>query len=115
MRAGHQLTVVVVVRAFVERLGNPLRDAAMELTVDDQRVDDVADIVDRDVSDRLDLTRIAIDLDHADVRAERERAVRRIVVGRLIEERLHPARQVVGDAGRERDLLDRLRRCPATP
>ena len=49
--AGDELTVVVVVRAFVERLGKTLRDAAMDLAVDDQRIEDVADIVDRDVFD----------------------------------------------------------------
>ena len=54
-RAGQQLAVVVVDRAFVERLGHALGDAAVDLAIDDQRVDDVADIVDRDVAEYFDL------------------------------------------------------------
>ena len=56
------------------------------------------DVVDRDVALERHLARLGVDLDHGDVRAERERAVRRVVVGGVVEERLLALRQVVGDA-----------------
>ena len=45
-----QLAVLVVDRALPERLRDALRDAAVHLPVDDQRVDHPPDVVDRDVA-----------------------------------------------------------------
>ena len=67
------------------------------------------DVVDGEVALELDLAGIGVDLDHGDVRAEREGAVGRVVVRRVVKERLLAFRQVVGERGRARDLLDRLR------
>ena len=53
--AGDELAVVVIDGLLPERLAEALRDAAVHLPVDDQRVDDVAAIVHRDVA--LDLDR----------------------------------------------------------
>jgi hypothetical protein len=78
----------------------------VDLAVDDHRVDDVAAVVDRDEATDVDLARALVDVDHADVAAERERQVRRVVVVDRLEARLHPGRMV--RVGRERDLLDRL-------
>ena len=44
---GHELAGLVVDRALVQRLADALRDAAMDLALDDHRVDDDAEIVDR--------------------------------------------------------------------
>ena len=60
-----QLAIVRVDGTFVQRLGNALRNSAVELAIDDHWIDHVADVIDGDVSDDLDLARIAIDLDHA--------------------------------------------------
>ena len=73
----------------------------------DHRVDDVAAVVDRDEAPDLHLAGAAIDVDDADVAAEREGQVRRIVVVRRLQARFHPLR-VVGVGG-EGDLLDGLR------
>ena len=47
-----EVAVLVVDRLLVQRRRDALRDAAVHLPVDDQRVDDRADVVDRDVADR---------------------------------------------------------------
>ena len=45
--AGQELAVLVVDAAFEQRLADALGDAAMHLALDDHRVDDVAEVVDR--------------------------------------------------------------------
>ena len=79
----------------------------MDLPLDDHRVDDVAAVVDGDEAAHLDLAGAAVDVDHADVAAEREGEVRRIVVVHRLQPRLHPLRMV--GVGGEGDLLDGLR------
>ena len=93
-----------------ERLADALGDAAVELAVDDHRVDLLADVVDRDVADEVDLAGLLVDLDDGDVRPERPRAVRGVVVGGLVEVRLHALGRVEREVEREGDLLERLLR-----
>ena len=62
-RAGDQLAVVVVDSAFDHCLAEALDDAALELAGDDEWVDNVADIIDRNVADQLRLSGDAVDLD----------------------------------------------------
>ena len=45
-RAGQQLAALVIDAALEQRLADALGDAAMDLALDDHRVDDPADIVD---------------------------------------------------------------------
>ena len=52
-----------------QRLADPLDDAAMELAVDQQRVDHVPDIVDRGIAHEVDRAGLLVDLDLADVAA----------------------------------------------
>ena len=52
-----------------QRLADALRDAAVDLAVDDQRIDGAPDIVDGGVADDLDHAGVGIDLDLADVGA----------------------------------------------
>ena len=52
-RAGDELAILVVDRAFEQRLADALRDAAMHLALDDHRIDDGAEIVDRGPCDDL--------------------------------------------------------------
>ena len=56
---------------FHQRLAGALHDAAMELALDQQRVDHVADIVNRGVADEAHLAGVGVDLDLADVAAVR--------------------------------------------
>ena len=78
--AGQQLAALLVVdRILEQRLADALGDAAMDLALDDHRVDDVAEIVDRDEVHDLDDAGVGIDLDLADMRAGRIGEVRRIV------------------------------------
>ena len=51
--AGHELAALVVDRAFEQRLADALGEAAMDLALDDHRVDQPAEIVGRDEVDEL--------------------------------------------------------------
>ena len=55
--AGDKLAVVVIDGLLPQRLAEPLRDAAVHLPVDDQRIQDIAAIVHRDVAPDLNLRR----------------------------------------------------------
>ena len=66
----------------------------MLLAVDEQRVEDPAAVVDRDVADVLDLAGLDVDLDDRDVRAEREGRVALVEVERVGERGLHARRQL---------------------
>ena len=68
-RAGEQLAFVVVDRMLHQRLADALHHAAVELALDDHRIDDGAEIVDRRVSHHLDDAGFGIDLDLGDVAA----------------------------------------------
>ena len=70
--AGQQLPVLVVDDAFVERLGEPLRDRAVHLAVDDHRIDHRAAVVDRDVTEDGDRTGLPVDVDLREVRTKGE-------------------------------------------
>src|SRR6476619_362272 len=105
-RPGEVVAVLVVGDRLVQRRREAHREPAVKLPVDDHRVDDVAAVVDRDEAADVDLAGALVDVDDADVAAEREGEVRRIVVVDRLETRLHPGGMV--RVGRERDLLDRL-------
>ena len=64
-RAGQQLAVLVVDRVLQQRLADALGDAALHLALDDHRVDDAADVVDRDEVHHLDDAGVRVDLDLA--------------------------------------------------
>ena len=73
-RARQELTRFVVVDAVLEqRLTDALNDPAMQLTLDDHRIDDAADVVDRNVGQKVDDAGAGIDLDLGDMRAARDR------------------------------------------
>ena len=62
-RTGHQLTVIVVNRAFEQSLTEPLYDTAVYLAFDNHRIDDCAEVVDGRPSHDLGLSRVAVDFD----------------------------------------------------
>ena len=59
-----RLPVLVVAAFLVEGGGDTLRDAAVDLPFDDQRIDHRADVVDRDVADETRIAGLGVHLDH---------------------------------------------------
>ena len=109
-RAGHELALFVIDRAFQQRLADALRDAAMHLAFDDHRIDDGAEIIDRGPIHDLGLAGFDIDLDFADVAAGREREIGRIVERGFLQARLEfGAGEFVRDIGVERDIAESSR------
>src|SRR5207249_3527072 len=76
-RLRSRLTLIVVRELFVERAADALRDAAVNLSLDDARIDQGPGIAGDRVVDDRELSRLALDLDDGDVRAVRERRARR--------------------------------------
>jgi hypothetical protein len=85
-----------------ESLANALYDPAMDLALEQERVDGAAEIVDDRVALDCDDARIGVDLDLDDVAAVREGLSWRYAVMLRIEPRLHARRQVRGIARRLR-------------
>ena len=71
--AGDRRALLVVHHLLPQRLADALDRAAVLLAGHDQRVQDPAAVVDRDVAQRLRLAGLDVDLDDRDVGAERER------------------------------------------
>ena len=113
--ARDELAVLVVVDALEQRLADGVHDPAVDLAVDQLRVDRRAAVVDRDVADDVDVAGLRVHVDHARVRAEREHEVLRVVERELLEPRLHALGQVLRDVGRAGDLADASCPCPASP
>ncbi len=65
-RAGDKLALRVKGRMFMKRLADPLRDPAMHLTFQHQRVDHRAEIIHHRIAQDIDLagTRVHFKLDH---------------------------------------------------
>ena len=101
--------LVVVDRAFQQRLADALGEAAMDLAFDDHRVDQPAEIVRRDEVDEGGLAGAGIDLELADIGAGREGEVGRVVEGGFLQARLHAVGQIVRGVGGERDHRQRDR------
>src|SRR5580692_9777719 len=85
VRAGHQLPLVVIDGVLEQRLADALGDAAMDLALDDHRIDHGAEIVDRGPGSDLGIAGFGIDLDLADMAAGREGEIGRIVERALLE------------------------------
>ena len=71
----HQGAVVVVDRFLPQRLGDPLDEATVDLTLDDERVDDLADVVDADVlADRRRPVSVSTSIAHRCVPCGKEKS-----------------------------------------
>src|SRR5947207_2198483 len=71
-RAGEELPALRVVQGMLEkRLADALRDAAVDLPLDDHVVDDAADVVDAHDAGDGDFTGLGIDFGLADLRSVR--------------------------------------------
>jgi hypothetical protein len=75
---GQELAVFVADDALVERLADALGQAAGDLAVDDQRVDDGAAVVDGDQALEADVAAVEVDADNRHGRAERDRVLARV-------------------------------------
>ncbi len=78
----------------------------MDLALDDERVDDLADVVDADVLAHRRRAGLGVDLHGAQVGAVREGEVDRVVGGVGVDARLGALGQVVRGEGREGDVGD---------
>ena len=79
-------------------------DAAVDLSLDDHRVDHGAEVVHGGIVDDLDLAGVGIDLDLADMRSRRKREVEGIVERVFLEPGLDTFGVVVRHVGRKGDL-----------
>ena len=87
-----------------QRLPGALGDAAVDLAVDDQRVDGKSDVVDRGIADEGDHAGLRVDFDLANVAAVGEARLRHGLVA-LRRERAAQVRRQVGALERgARDL-----------
>ena len=91
-------------RALKQRLSDPLRNAAVQLAFHHHRIDDVAEVIDRDVADHGRRPGLRTDLDLRDmtaVRTRRRAAAKNVVdiecrrqAGRQISLSLEPRRKL---------------------
>src|SRR2546426_438546 len=77
-RAGHELAIFVVDQFFPHGLAQPLGNAALDLSVHQQRIDDVAAVVDGNVLVDLYFTGFRVHFTRANVTAEGEGEVGRL-------------------------------------
>src|SRR6202453_2600379 len=80
-----ELAVIVVMRAFEQRLAHALSDAAVHLALDDHRVDELAEVVDGGPTVDRDDARLRVDLELADMDTGREGEVGRIPESAFLE------------------------------
>src|SRR5207248_8870290 len=83
-----------------------LRDPAMHLALQQQRVDDRAEIVDDEIARDLDMSGIGVDLDLADMATIRKGRLRRREVAALGKAGLELRRQLPRVEGGARHRLD---------
>src|SRR5256885_2594159 len=107
-RAGEERAVLVVDGLLPERLRDALDDASLHHAVDDHRVDDAPQVVDRDVADDLGFPGLLRNLDHGDVRSEGEHEVARIEESQRFEAGLETLRHVVREVRHQRDVAEAL-------
>ena len=108
-RTGEAVALLVEGDHLHQRHAHAVGEAAVHLPLDDHRVDLRAAVVDGDEPPDLHLRRPRVDVDHADVGAERVREVRRVVADLGLEAALHAVGQVAGPVGPHRHVLDRDR------
>ena len=77
-----------------QRHPDPVGETAVDLALDDRRVDPHAAVVHRDEPAHGDLPRAGVDLDHAHVGPARERQVGRVVDGHRVQMALDAVRQL---------------------
>ena len=111
-RAAHKLAVIVIDRAFHQRLADSLGNAPKNLPLHDHRIDDGAKIIHRRPTHNLGHASLLVDLDLADVAARGKVEVRGVVEHTLLEPGLDLGSWEfvanVSLASRQRPPFDRL-------
>ena len=97
-RAGDQLAVLVVDRTLQERLSESLGDAAVDLSLHQQGVDDLPTVIHRHIAPDLDLAGFRVHLHDTEMGTEGEGEVLRLVKGRGLQTRFLSRRKVGGNA-----------------
>ena len=98
-------------RGFHQSLADSVGDAAMNLALDDHRIDELAEVVDGGPAVDRDDAGLRIDLEFADMDAGRKGEVRRVPEGGLLQARLQFLTiELVRGIGvqRDRDEVDRF-------
>lgn len=104
--AADELALGIVDGFFEKNLSDGLDDAAVNLAIDEERIDDVAAVVDGDIFEELDFAGIAVDFDLADVRAERKSEIRRLEKCGGFEAGLNAWWKSFGDVGGGDDVVE---------
>src|SRR5262245_5229119 len=105
--SGQQLTVLVIDYLFKKRLRHSLRDAAMNLPLDNHRVDLIPAIINRDITIDRYLTCVLINLYNTDMRPIWERKIFRLEEVGCRQPRFEIFRDTGCGMSRQRDLLNR--------
>jgi hypothetical protein len=98
-RSRKWLALAVVQGSLEKRLAETLGDAAVNLPLDDHRIDGLPAVVDGDVSQDVDIARPRIDLYHASMSPEGRVEVRRREDRRALEHWRHTLREIEGPEG----------------
>src|SRR5215510_1773395 len=77
-RTRQQLAVLVINNLFVQSLADTLHESAMDLAFNEQRIDHVSTVIDRDVFRDLRFSGLSIDFHDAHVGTEWKREIRRL-------------------------------------
>ena len=101
-RTGEELSVIAILAVLHEHLSEPLANAAVNLAMNDRRIDDGADIVDGDIAVDGDHSGFRIHFDLADMTSVGKMHVGRDVVAfgiearkrRILRRRAHLPRQI---------------------
>src|SRR5262249_13561397 len=101
------VTALVVLYLLVKGGTESHRQAAVNLTLDNHRIDNVSAVVDGHKASYLDLARTFVNVDYTDVAPKRIGEIWWIVVVDCFESGFHPGWMI--RIGRQRDLLNRLR------
>ena len=104
--ASEQLAAFVVNSMLVDSLSKTLNDSSMHLACDEQRIDDVAAIVDRDIAPDGDFARLLINIRNGDVRTEGIREVRRFPKACCDQAGIGSGRQFQGSIGGPSNIAD---------
>ncbi len=88
-RAGQQLTFVIVHHFFIQSGPNALGDAATDLAIDDQRINDPPAIFNHNITLDCDCIRLGVDLHDCNVSSARSRPKGRVVEARDLQPRFH--------------------------
>src|SRR6185312_16908394 len=101
-----ELALFVIHHFFIKSLAQRLHNAAVHLSMHQQRIDLLATIVYRDVTLEVDLAGFRIDLYYGDVGSEREGEILWFKEGCGRKARLHVWRDVLGQMGGKGHFLN---------